>query len=169
MRIARSRLVVVAGFVLAALFSSCRGEAPLPPASQASPDASLPPGHPPVDAADSSGSAAGGGAVAGTIAVAPSLAARAAGGVLFVIARSSADRRILAVRREDGVTFPFEFKISGADAMIAGTTFAGPLDITARLSRSGDAVAAKGDLEGVARGSRSGPGDVEVTIDAVHE
>jgi hypothetical protein len=107
--------------------------------------------------------------VAGTIAVAPTLRARATGGVLFVIARSAADRRILAVRREDNVTFPFQFRISGRDAMIAGTTFAGPLDVTARLSKSGDAVAAKGDIEGTARGVAVGAKDVKVTLDTVHE
>ena len=109
------------------------------------------------------------GSVAGTIAVAPALKSRVAGGVLFVIARSAADRRILAVRREDDVTFPFKFQISGRDAMIAGTTFTGPLDVTARLSRSGDAVAAKGDVEGTARGVAVGATDVKVTLDTVRE
>jgi hypothetical protein len=105
----------------------------------------------------------------GTIAVAPTLTARVSGGVLFVIARSGADRRIVAVRREDNVTFPFKFSISGRDAMIAGTTFAGPLEVTARLSKSGDAVAAKGDIEGTARGVAVGAQDVKVTLDTVHE
>ena len=109
------------------------------------------------------------GSIAGTIAVAPSLQSRASGGVLFVIARSGADRRIVAVRREDNVTFPFKFGISGRDAMIAGTTFAGPLEVTARLSKSGDAVAAKGDLEGSVRGVAVGATDVKVTLDTVHE
>jgi len=134
------------------------------------PDASLPPGHPPVDAAPPPGAAASDTAsIAGTITVAPSLQSRAAGGVLFVIARSAADHRILAVRREDNVTFPFKFRISGQDAMIAGTAFAGPLDVTARLSKSGDAVAAKGDIEGTARALRVGAGDAKVTLDTVHE
>lgn len=132
-------------------------------------DSSLPPGHPPVDGAPPPGTATDTGSVAGTIAVAPSLRSRASGGVLFVIARSAADRRILAVRREDNVTFPFQFRISGRDAMIAGTTFAGPLDVTARLSKSGDAVAATGDLEGTARGIAVGAEDVQVTLDSVRQ
>lgn len=107
--------------------------------------------------------------MAGSVDVAPSLRAHATGGVLFVIARSGPDRRIVAVRREDGITFPFRFGISGADAMFAGTTFAGPLEITARLSRSGDAVAAKGDVEGVVRGIAVGARDVNITLDTVHE
>jgi hypothetical protein len=113
--------------------------------------------------------ASDGASIAGTITVAPNLQSRAAGGVLFVIARSAADHRILAVRREDNVTFPFKFRISGEDAMIAGTAFAGPLDVTARLSKSGDAAAAKGDIEGTARGLRIGATDAKVTLDTVHE
>lgn len=134
------------------------------------PESSLPPGHPPLDAAPPRGGAAADTrSVAGTIAVAPSLQSRASGGVLFVIARSGPDRRIVAVRREDGVTFPFSFRISGADAMVADTTFAGPLEITARLSKSGDAVAAKGDIAGVAKGVAVGARDVKITLDTVHE
>jgi len=180
--------------LLAAVLSSCR-EKPAPPPDGGSapasslrpltsrdrsgsaatsaaplPDASLPPGHPPIDAAPPPDAAASDGAsIAGTITVAPNLQSRAAGGVLFVIARSAADHRLLAVRREDNVKFPFKFRISGQDAMIAGTAFAGPLDVTARLSKSGDAVAAKGDIEGTARGLRVGAEDVKVTLDTVHE
>src|SRR5580765_7030550 len=170
----RKRLAVGACLIAGAVLS-CQREEPLPPAdtesappsslrpltsrdrsgpaesaAPAAPaaDSSLPPGHPPIDAAPPAGAHADTGSVAGTITVAPALQSRAAGGVLFVIARSGADRRIVAVRREDNVTFPFKFGISGRDAMIAGTSFAGPLELTARLSKSGDAVAAKGDLEG---------------------
>ena len=90
-------------------------------------------------------------------------------GDLATIAARLADRRIVAVRREDAASFPFAFRISGADAMMEGTTFAGPLEITARLSRSGDAVAARGDLEGVARGVAVGAKDARITLDTVHE
>ena len=131
-------------------------------------DSSLPPGHPPVDGAPpmhtDTGASVGGsvaGSVAGTVTVAANLQSRTSGGVLFVIARSGAERRIVAVRREAGATFPFAFHISGADAMMAGTSFSGPLEITARLSQSGDAVAAKGDLEGVAKGVAVGAADVK--------
>ena len=184
----------VGACVLAGAFLACQREKPMPPPdAEAAPpsslrpltsrdrsgpaeggapaaDSSLPPGHPPLDAAPPAGGAAADtGSVAGTIAVAPSLQSRASGGVLFVIARSGADRRIVAVRREDNVTFPFKFGISGRDAMIAGTTFAGPLEVTARLSKSGDAVAATGDLEGTARGIAVGAQDVKVTLDSVRQ
>jgi len=45
----------------------------------------------------------------------------------------------------------------------------GPLTLTARLSKSGDAVAAKGDLEGTARGVAVGATDVKVSLDTVKE
>ena len=189
----RKKRLAVGACLLAGVFLSCQREKPIPPADAepappsslrpltsrdgsgatetAAPaaESSLPPGHPPIDAAPPAGAGAVTGSVAGTIAVAPSLASRAAGGVLFVIARSAADNKILAVRREDNVTFPFKFSISGRDAMIAGTTFAGPLTLTARLSKSGDAVAAKGDLEGTARGVAVGATEVKVTLDTVKE
>jgi cytochrome c-type biogenesis protein CcmH len=185
--------LAVRACLLAAACLSCQREKPLPPsdaeaappsslrpltsrdrsgsAESAAPaaDSSLPPGHPPIDAAPPASTGADTGSVAGTIAVAPPLQSRASGGVLFVIARTGADRRIVAVRREDNVTFPFKFGISGRDAMIAGTTFAGPLEVTARLSKSGDAVAARGDLEGTVRGVAVGATDVKITLDTVHE
>ena len=52
---------------------------------------------------------------------------------------------------------------------ILGLERGGPLEITARLSRSGDAVAARGDLEGVARGVAVGAKDARITLDTVHE
>jgi len=189
----RAARLVLTACALAAALPACRTEKPVPPSDDAvSPPASLrpltsrdaapapgggaappaetslPPGHPPLDAAPPKDAPAGG-SVAGMVTVAPNLKARAAGGVLFVIARSGADRHIVAVRREAGVTFPFAFHISGLDAMTAGTSFVGPLEITARLSRSGDAVAAGGDLEGVAKGVAVGATGVAIVLDTVHE
>ncbi len=147
-----------------------------PAAGSPTSDSTLPPGHPPIDAEPSGAApppamtaAAGGASVAGTITVAPTLQSRAGGAVLFVIARAGADRHIVAVRRENGVTFPFAFRISGADAMTAGTSFSGPLEITARLSKTGDAIATKGDIEGVQKGVAVGAKDVKIVLDTVHE
>jgi hypothetical protein len=193
-REARFPVLIVAAALLAATLSSCRTEKLVPPADDGptpapatamrpltsrdgaassaaeapTADSSLPPGHPPVDGAPPM-HADTGGSVAGTVTVAPNLQSRAGGGVLFVIARSGAERRIVAVRRESAATFPFAFHISGADAMIAGTSFSGPLEITVRLSQSGDAVAAKGDIEGVAKGVAVGATDVKIALDTVHE
>jgi hypothetical protein len=145
-------------------------DASAPAEAAPAPKGSLPPGHPPLEGAEPAAPVANAAeSVAGTVTVAPTLRERASGGVLFVIARSGADRQIVAVRREDGVTFPFAFRISGADAMIAGTRFKGPLEITARLSKSGDAVAAKGDVEGTAKDVAVGAKDVKITLDSVRQ
>jgi cytochrome c-type biogenesis protein CcmH len=151
---------------------SSRDGAP-PPQQQGSPQAMppfqpLPPGHPPIEGGELG--AFGGEAVSGTVTLAPSLASRAsAARALFIVARNAATQQILAVRKEDGVRFPFAFSISGADAMTAGTAFAGPFDITARLSKSGDAIPAAGDVEGVAKGVKAGATKVRIELDSVRQ
>jgi cytochrome c-type biogenesis protein CcmH len=96
--------------------------------------------------------------IAGTVRLAPGLGAPDPKGALFVIARSKKDRQIVAVRKEDVAAFPHDFELSAADAMSQGASFGGPVDLTVRLSRSGDAAPAAGDIEGrladVAPGSR---------------
>lgn len=128
----------------------------LPPAGAA---ASLPPGHPPTAAGEG---------VSGTIAISPALRARqAATDTLFIVARSAGGGQVVAVRKEDDSRLPRPFRISAADVMVSGTPFAGPFDITARLSKSGDAIPAPGDLEGTARGVAAGAKDVVITLDRV--
>lgn len=120
--------------------------------------ASLPSGHPPIER-----TAAGG--ISGTVTVAPAVAdAAREGRALFVIARSGEDRRIVAVRKIDGPTFPFAFALSPEDAMSHGTAFAGPLEVTVRLSRSGDAAPAAGDVEGVAPAVAPDAKDVRIEL-----
>jgi cytochrome c-type biogenesis protein CcmH len=89
--------------------------------------------------------------------------------VLFIIARSSSTKQILAVRKDQPTSFPFSFTISAADAMVAGTAFEGPVDITARLSRTGDAMPGAGDIEGTARDIAVGKKNVTVTLDSVRQ
>lgn len=128
---------------------------------------SLPPGHPPVGEA---GPASPGGTVSGSVAVAPGLAARVRpGDVLYLIARNAQTNGVVAVRREEGLRFPFAFRITAADVMMEGTPFAGPFDVTARLSKTGDAIAGKGDIEGTARGVALGASNVTITLDTVRQ
>lgn len=135
-------------------------------ADPAAPEASgLPPGHPPVGSAPVADK---GTAISGRIELAPSLSGRT-GAALFVIARNTQTQQIVAVRKETARQFPFPFSLSGADAMTEGTSFEGPLDLTARLSQSGDAVPAKGDVEGVARGLQPGARDVRIVLDSVRQ
>lgn len=125
----------------------------------------LPPGHPPVGSAPA---ADAGTAISGRVELAPSLAGRT-GVALFVIARNTQTQQIVAVRKEPARQFPFSFSLSGADAMTEGTSFEGPMDLTARLSQSGDAVPAKGDVEGVSRGLKPGARDVRIVLDSVRQ
>jgi cytochrome c-type biogenesis protein CcmH len=131
-------------------------EAPAPPVRSAPEGLSAP--------------AAEGASISGTVSVAPNLASRVQPtDVLYLIARNARTGGVVAVRREEGVRFPFAFGVGPADVMVQGTAFEGPFDITARLSKSGDAVAAKGDLEGGARGVAVGAKAVTITLERVRE
>ncbi len=175
--------------LLAAFLGTCRDERPAPPplappsadrlkpltsrddapapAPQPGPAQSLPPGHPPVGAPPSV-SPVSGAAVSGTVAIAPRLKERQ-GKALFIIARSAASGQIVAVRKEQDVHFPLRFQISAADAMVEGTAFAGPFDLTVRLSKTGDAMPGAGDVEGTAKGVAAGARDVKITLDTVRQ
>lgn len=65
--------------------------------------------------------------------------------------------------------FPVPFRVGPADAMTAGTAFEGPFDVTARLSTTGDAIPASGDLEGTTRGVAAGAKGVTVVLDTVRK
>jgi cytochrome c-type biogenesis protein CcmH len=87
--------------------------------------------------------------------------------VLYIIARGSASRQIVAVRKEEHVRFPFAFRLSSGDSMMPGTPFAGPFDLTARLSHSGDATPRPGDLEGTVKNVAAGSRGISVIVDTV--
>jgi hypothetical protein len=131
--------------------------------------AALPPGHPPVEGAGSAG-VRDGAAVAGTVSIAPGLAARlATTDVLYMIARNHETNAVVAVRRAEGVRLPHAFALSAEDAMVKDRPFSGPFDLTARLSKSGDAIAAAGDLEGNAANVAEGARSVSIVIDKVRQ
>ncbi|MET0551492.1 MAG: hypothetical protein ABW221_00545 [Vicinamibacteria bacterium] len=137
---------------------------PSPPASATAPAAragALPHGHPAIESASPE-------AVAGTVTLAPAVteAARDAR-ALFLIARAGKDRQIVAVRKIDTPEFPAPFELSPQDAMSHGTGFAGPLEVTARLSRTGDAAPGAGDIEGVATSVSPGAMDVRIELRTV--
>ena len=143
------------------------------PAPSPSPSSeALPPGHPPLDGGGPAPPLAGGqppaASVSGTLRLAPRLAGlRAASDVLYIVARNHDTNAVVAVRRDENVRFPHAFEISARDVMVEGTPFTGPFDLTARLSRSGDAVAATGDVEGFAQRVAPGARGVSITLDTV--
>jgi cytochrome c-type biogenesis protein CcmH len=147
------------------------------PAGPVDASATLPPGHPPLEGAPPAGAslpsghppigaAPAGATIAGTIALSAKLQA-APSDVLYVMAKKGT--ATLAVRRVEKPSFPFSFEISGGDVMMGGTSFQGPVDVVARLSKTGDAIPAKGDLEGVARNVKVPSKNVKLTIDTVRQ
>jgi cytochrome c-type biogenesis protein CcmH len=131
--------------------------------------AAMPPGHPPLGASgDKSAPAAP--PVAGTVTLGPAVAGRAVGAkALYVIARQAGTRDIVAVKKLDAPTFPLAFKLAGDDVMVAGTAFSGPFDLTARLTKTGDAIPTAGDIEGAAKNVAAGSKGVTITLDSVRQ
>jgi cytochrome c-type biogenesis protein CcmH len=85
------------------------------------------------------------------VAITPALASKVpAGATLFVIARRGTGGPPLAVRRQPVGSWPVTLGLSDADAMLPGTKLAegGPVTLIARISRSGQPIAASGDLFG---------------------
>lgn len=85
------------------------------------------------------------------IAIDPALAARVPpGATLFVIARRGEGGPPLAVQRRSAGSWPVNVRLSDDDAMLPGISLAGsgPLTLIARISASGQPVAASGDLFG---------------------
>ena len=152
-----------------------QGTASLPPAASAAPalpeghppvQPALPPGHPAVGAPD----LAPGDPITGTVKLDSRLAGRVGPkDALYVIARKAGSRDIVAVKRVDGVSYPFEFSLSGADAMGPGTPFAGNLDLTVRISKTGDAKPSAGDLEGSLPNVAAGRKGVTLLVDTVRQ
>jgi cytochrome c-type biogenesis protein CcmH len=177
------RRLAVAGF--AAALAACGGERPAPPPPTTPAETAplrpltsrdgtapapgvaptLPPGHPVLGGESAT---AAGQSVEGEVRLHPRVKDKAKPeDVLYVIARGSASRQIVAVRKEEHVRFPFSFRLSSGDSMMPGTPFEGPFDLTARLSRSGDATPQPGDLEGTVKNVASGSVGVSVILDTV--
>ena len=104
--------------------------------------------------------------VSGTIRIDPTLADQMPEGAsLFLIARSEGVKRgiPLAVKKLQGVTFPYSFTLGQADVMLSGALFEGPITIFARLDKDGDAAPASGDIDGVVA-TNSGDQQVEIIL-----
>jgi cytochrome c-type biogenesis protein CcmH len=161
--------------------SAPQAESKQSPGPVSSDTTALPSGHPPIDglppghapmAAGSPGTRRAGSAppIAGRVSLAPALGAKIGPtDVLYLIAKNTQTKTIEAVRRQERPVFPLRFELSGADSMTGDGQFTGPFEITARLSRTGDAIPATGDLEGVIRGVSPGAKDVAITIDTVRK
>lgn len=110
-------------------------------------------------------------AVRGKVTLAAKLAAKAApGDTVFVFARAASGPRVpLAMMRRQVKDLPFEFALDDSMAMMPDFTVSkySPVIVGARISRSGDAIAAPGDLQGFSKPVTVGASAVSVTIDQV--
>ena len=90
--------------------------------------------------------------VSGEISIAPALAAKAeAGTTLFIVAKAADGAGIpVAVQRQAVAQWPVKFTLSDALSMMPGRNLssAGKVIVEARVSRSGEALRAPGDLLG---------------------
>jgi cytochrome c-type biogenesis protein CcmH len=113
--------------------------------------------------------AAGGRSIEVEVSIASELASSAGDASLFILARDPANPGppLAAVRRR-AAELPLQVNLSDADAMIPGRTIskAAQIEIVARVSKSGQPVAATGDLFGSAEYAPDG-GKVSVVIDRV--
>jgi cytochrome c-type biogenesis protein CcmH len=103
--------------------------------------------------------------IRGTVSLAAELADRVPpDAVLFLMARLGGAGPPVAVQRIPSPQFPLAFAIGPADWMADNVPFAGPLGLTARLDRDGDATTrTAGDLQGAAQGNYA-PGDSGVAL-----
>jgi cytochrome c-type biogenesis protein CcmH len=105
-----------------------------------------------------------------TIDLDPALATRVPeGATLFVIARRAGAGPPIAVERRPAGSWPVTVRLGDEDAMLPGTRLAeaGPLTIIARVSLSGQPMAARGDLFGEVGYDFASAHPVQITIDRV--
>ncbi len=117
------------------------------------------------------GSASGSGGVRGKVVLSARLAAKASpGDTVFVFARAAQGPKVpLALLRRQVKDLPFEFSLDDSMAMMPDFTMSkyAPVIIGARISHSGDAIAAPGDMQGFSKPVGVGANGVDVTIDQV--
>jgi cytochrome c-type biogenesis protein CcmH len=155
----------------------------LPPADSAAPAAADPPkglpaghpelpaNHPALSGSDPAVGAVQGQVVSGTIDVAPAMKDLVKpGDTIFLVARSidasgAVQRMPVAVDRAQVGSFPLAFELSAKQVMVAGTPFTGPMQITARVDKDGEAMTRQpGDVEGTARVTVPAKG-VQIVLD----
>jgi cytochrome c-type biogenesis protein CcmH len=122
-------------------------------------------------AASAAATAAGAQSISGRVSLAPTLASRVApGDTLFVFARAAEGPRIpLAILKRSAAELPLNFTLDDSMAMSPELKLSGFANvvISARLSKSGDAMPQSGDLEGQSAPLAGRSTGIELTIDRV--
>ena len=127
---------------------------------------------PPAKPAAKPGPIAGpGGGVSGRVTLSPGLVAQAGPqDTLFIVARALNGPRIpLAVLRRRVADLPMDFALDDTQAMSPELKLSSFTDVivTARISKSGNAISQPGDLQGTIRAVKVGTRGVAVVIDSV--
>ena len=110
-------------------------------------------------------------AVAGRVALAPALAGRAdPEDTVFILARPAEGSRMpLAVLRKQVKDLPLSFRLDDSMAMAPGTIISkqARVVVSARISKSGEAMPRPGDLSGQSAPVAPGATGIEISIDEV--
>lgn len=127
---------------------------------------------PPAPAAKAKPAAAAGGkSLQGTVSIDPKLAAGLApGDTVFVLARPvSGSRMPLAIARTTVAALPYQFTLDDSMAMAAGATISShdKVVVAARISKSGNAISQKGDIEGTSEPVAPGASGVRVVLSRI--
>lgn len=121
-----------------------------------------------VPSATAAPPAAAGPAITGTVILVPGLKALAAADdTVFIYARAAEGSRMpLAILRTKVSELPYSFKLDDSLSMSPAAKLSGASSVvvTARISRSGQAVAQPGDLEGTSAPTAPGADGVKVVI-----
>jgi cytochrome c-type biogenesis protein CcmH len=116
------------------------------------------------------GKAAAGQGISGQVILSPSLAAKAdPQETLFIVARAvNGPRMPLAVIRKRVADLPLEFTLDDSMAMSPELKLSGAAEVvvTARISRSGDAIPRAGDLQGTSPPVKAGSRGLKIVIDS---
>jgi cytochrome c-type biogenesis protein CcmH len=118
-------------------------------------------------AAASEAAAPAGGFIAGTVAIDPALKARAPGATVFVVAKAlDGSPAPLAVKRFAVADLPASFRLDDADAMVPTRSLSrfGEAQVSARLSKSGDAKAQADDVTSNVVKVGTGTADVKLQL-----
>jgi cytochrome c-type biogenesis protein CcmH len=108
--------------------------------------------------------------VRGTVSVSPTLRGKVSpDDTLFVYAQSDSSKMPLSIVRVQAKDLPYSFVLDDSKSMASGAKLssASEVRVVARISKSGEAKTARGDLQGVATSVKPGASEVKVIIDQV--
>lgn len=123
----------------------------------------------PVETHDAAPRRADGPTLTGRVSLGAGLKAPAGALLYIAVRKKGVPGPPLAARRVPNASLPYEFSLSGADAMMEGTVFEGEVEITARLDQDGDPLSRQpGDVQGV-KNAKVGDSGLKIVLDQLIE